>query len=234
MKYLFIFAHPDDETVACAGTIRQLVDQGDEVALTSVTPGEAGEVQPSALKKLRQAGSVSKLRQAELNKVAKALGIHQVTVLAFQDGTITNQLVWGKLQQDLIDQIDRLLPDVIITFDHTGWYFHLDHVGVSIAVTLAFHKTKHRPLALLHSHFQPGGKKWKYIFHASPATHRVLVRDTHQKLATMELHQSQDLQIPKAYVIKKKRHYEFFELACATKKGKKLFSRSPIFSQIKK
>ena len=43
LNFLFIFAHPDDETVACAGTILQLRAAGHLVTVVSVTDGGAGE-----------------------------------------------------------------------------------------------------------------------------------------------------------------------------------------------
>lgn len=233
MKYLFIFAHPDDETVACAGTIKKLRDEGDEVCLVAVTLGDAGEVMEPAQAALQKYGSVEKLRLAELEAASKHLDISKLISLGFKDGEITNKTVWGKLQQDIIDQINILKPDVVVTFDHTGWYFHLDHVGVSIATTLAFYESEHRPQLLLHSHFQPGGVKWRYVFHASPATHKVLVSDIKHKLKSLDQHISQNLDTPRDFIIREKEHFELYEVAFATDQGKDYLSSSSIFSAIK-
>jgi len=228
MKYLFVFAHPDDETVACASTIKQLVDHGDEVRLVFATAGDAGEVSRG----LKLAGSVAELRVQEVAQAAKHLGVEQVEFLEFKDGTITNQDVWGRLQQQIVDVIDTFLPDVVITFDHTGWYYHLDHVGVSIATTLAYHSATHRAQALLFSHYQPGGTRWKYIFRPTPATHTVTITDPAHKLRAIKLHRSQNLSQPKKYLKTAEPKLEFYELAFATGRGKKLLAEHNLFQPV--
>lgn len=237
MKYMFVFAHPDDETVACASTIKQLADNGDEVYLILATMGEAGEVMDGAQANLNRLGSVAALRKQELNGAVKHLGIKQVINLSFSDGEINNKMVWGKLLTDLIEHIDQLKPDCIITFDHTGWYFHLDHVGVSIATTLAYHQSEHRADILMHSHYHPttdGEEKWKYIFHPSPATHGVEIIDKEHKLAAINFHQSQDLSRPRQYLKKDNPGFEYYELAFASKAGQKWLLDNPLFKKIDK
>ena len=43
MKFLFVFAHPDDETFSSGGTIAKLSKAGYKVNLITATKGEAGE-----------------------------------------------------------------------------------------------------------------------------------------------------------------------------------------------
>ena len=233
MKYLFVFAHPDDETVACAGTIKRLTENGDQVYLILATAGEAGEVMKPAQDNLKKLGSVEKLRKQELKAVTKHLGLEKCIILKHKDGKITNQAVWGKLREDIISQIEIIKPDVVITFDHTGWYYHLDHVGTSIATTLAYQQSIHRPQALLFSHYQPGGSKWKYIFRPTPATHHVIIEDIEHKLKAIDAHISQDLTTPRSYVRSQKPSLEFYELAMADERGSTLFINHPIFNTAK-
>lgn len=233
MKYLFVFAHPDDETVACAGTIKLLREAGHSVTLISATPGDAGEVSASASAELKRSGSVGALRARELEKVARHLSISEYRILEYADGSITNQDVWGRLQQDVVDIIDEIQPDVIITFDHTGWYYHLDHVGVSIATTLAYQSSTHRAKALLFSHYQPGGSRWKYVFRPAPATHYVEVGAIEHKKAALLLHKSQDLSRPLAFLDESEGRIELFELAFADQRGTKLFAKHDIFKPLK-
>lgn len=232
MKYLFVFAHPDDETVACAGTIKTLIENKDEVSVLLVTPGDAGEVMEPAKAKLKDLGSVQAVRELELSAVMQHLGVDTYTILNHKDGEITNKTVWGSLLQDIISQINTQKPDVIITFDHTGWYYHLDHVGTSIATTLAYQQSSHRPKALLFSHYQPGGTRWKYIFRASPATHVVNITDVQHKLTAIEAHISQNLDTPKKYLQEQQPPVEYFELVMADDVGKKLFQKNTIFEAI--
>jgi LmbE family N-acetylglucosaminyl deacetylase len=233
MKYLFVFAHPDDETVACAGTMKSLIENGDEVYVILATAGDAGEVMLRAQEDLEKYGSVEALRRAELAEVCNHLHITDCLILKHKDGEINNKAVWDALQKDIIDQINIIQPDVVVTFDHTGWYYHLDHVGVSIATTLAYQQSHHRPKALLFSHYQPGGMKWNYVFRPSPVTHQVLIKDIDHKLHAIELHASQDLSTPKQYLSAQHPAAEFYEVVMADNHGKLLFSNHDIFVSAK-
>lgn len=233
MKYLFVFAHPDDETVACAGTMKSLIENGDEVYVLLATAGDAGEVMIRAQEDLEKHGSVEALRRVELQEVCKHLNITQCIILGHPDGEINNKAVWDALQKDIIEQINTIQPDVVVTFDHTGWYYHLDHVGVSIATTLAYQQSTHRPQALLFSHYQPGGMKWNYVFRPSPITHQVLIKDKDHKLRAIELHASQDLSTPKQYLSSQHPAAEFYELVMTDYRGKILFTNHSIFISTK-
>lgn len=212
MRWLFIFAHPDDESVACAGTITALVTNGESVSVVSVTQGDAGEVSDVAQNDLKKLGSVSAVRKAEFSKACRAMGVSDARVLNYADGTITNSMVWGALKQEIIELIDSVKPDFVVTFDHAGWYFHLDHVAVSIATTLAYHAAKHQPLGLVLSHFRPNSTKWKYRIPEMTPTHKFLVGDTQHKLRVLENHRSQDLTTPQKHIQSEQTHYEWYEL----------------------
>jgi len=161
------------------------------------------------------------------------LGIANVKYLEYEDGQITNQDVWGGMLLSIIDHLDAARPDFVITFDHSGWYFHLDHVGTSIATTLAVHQAGHRPRGLLLSHFRPDQRKWRYVFaDHQPITHRVLVTDTQHKLAATKLHASQDLRIPRRFINKKGSHYELYQLVFAGRTAAKALAESGIFSPV--
>lgn len=213
MTYLFVFAHPDDESVASAGTMRRLIEQGHTVVVVSVTDGGAGELDRHEL--LEEAGvySVAELRRKEFAAVSHRIGVTDNRILGYKDGTITNKVVWGKLSDDIIDLIDELHPDVVVTFDHTGWYFHLDHVGVSIATTLAYQQSTHRPKALLLSQYRVDSGKWKYIFpERLPVTHRVDVTSYRElKQDCYNLHASQELNAPRKQ-LQEKQLYEDYQL----------------------
>jgi LmbE family N-acetylglucosaminyl deacetylase len=215
MTFLFVFAHPDDETVACAGTIYKLIQSGHEVVVVSVTNGSAGQATQAVQKALasKYRGDLGALREAEFTKVCTYLGVHQVKLLQFTDGQITNEEVWGKLTTDIIALIDQHQSEVVITFDHSGWYYHLDHVGVSIATTLAFHQTK-SPQLLLFSNFQPQQNRWQYVFpDPTLSTHQVVVEDFEHKLKALQIHESQDLEVVKQHILSQSPHVENYQLA---------------------
>lgn len=231
MTYLFFFAHPDDESVGCAATIRQLVDHGDRVILVTATDGSGGKVHPNAETALREFGNLGALRRHELKQVTDLLGVHETHILDFEDGQISNKMVWTEITNTFVEYIDKYKPDVVVTFDHTGWYFHLDHVGVSIAATLAFQQASHRPEALLLSHFRVNAGKWKYVFSDTlPVTHVVLAANHQElKLRALNLHASQSLSHPKTQLKTDDNHHELYQLAFASEKGKEIFRHNPIF-----
>lgn len=199
MKILCVYAHPDDETVAAGGTFRLLSEAGHDIHLLLATSGQAGEVHESQQSALEQAGSIELLRLLELEQAVQILGITSYQVLHYQDGQLTNQDTWGQLALDIIDAIDIEQPDIIITFDHTGWYFHLDHIAVSIAVTRAMRQAKHQDTELVFSLLHPPGikDKWDYVYaNCLPATHQVNIHSVRDhKLAALSAHASQNISL---------------------------------------
>ncbi len=233
MTYLFIFAHPDDESVSCAATMKQLIDAGDKVILVSATDGSGGEVMDKAVPNLKKFGSIGELRRDELKNAAKLLNVTKLHILDFKDGGITNVQVWTHLKQAFVDLINEYKPDVVITFDHTGWYYHLDHVGVSIAATLAFQEATHKADALLHSYMQikSEDQKWKYIFpETQPITHVVDASNLREfKLEVLNAHASQNIDVIGKKVKEEDDHKEIFQLVLSTPQGKKILEKHPIF-----
>lgn len=232
MKYLFLFAHPDDETVACAGTMHLLAQQGHEVFVVTATDGSGGEVSVKSREKNKQK-DVGSIRRSELHEALLFLGVKTYKVLDFVDGQITNEIVWGQLRSAIIDVIDAYQPDVLVTFDHSGWYFHLDHVGVSIATTLAVQQAQFPPKIFMLSHFRVNQTKWKYIYSENmPITHVVDVTELKSlKLRALELHESQNLDEPRRQVNSEQQHFEYYQLAHASQEGLDLLEQHPIFQR---
>ncbi len=236
MTFLFIFAHPDDESISCAGTIKLLVEAGHKIVLVSATDGSAGEVLPQAMEALAREGTLADLRRQELKHAAQFLGVHELLIWEFEDGAITNAQVWGVLRDKIKNLIDEHRPEFVVTFDHSGWYFHLDHVGVSIATTLAFESSSHRPEGLLLSHVRVKKSKWPYIIARElPITHVVDV-STHRelKLKVLATHASQDTTPIDKKVIEEKPHYELFELVKYSEKAQQFLTRVGVFKHCSK
>lgn len=223
MKYLFLLAHPDDEAVAAGGTVRLLANQGEEIVVVLATKGEAG---PTS----------SRLRGVEFRKSCEILGISKFEILNFKDGEINNKIVWGELELAFIDKIEKYQPEVVVTFDHSGWYFHLDHVGVSIAAMRAVQRAKHKVQVLLFVLFHPPGIKlrWRYAYQQPlPVTHMVEVKSViKQKIQAIKAHKSQYLGFLPSMLLGRM-NKEYFQLVLATKKGKMWFNKSEIFKKVR-
>jgi LmbE family N-acetylglucosaminyl deacetylase len=75
-------------------------------------------------------------RAGELHDAAHVLGVHDVTLLAHEDG----MLPWldpAALEADVGSAIRRARADVVVTFDEDGLYGHPDHVAVHERTTAA-------------------------------------------------------------------------------------------------
>jgi LmbE family N-acetylglucosaminyl deacetylase len=123
---LGIFAHPDDESLACGGTLARLADAGARVILLCASRGEAGSISDPALV---PDGDLGGVRARELRDAAAVLGVAEVIVLDHADG----DLRWKDVPQllaEIVDAIQRYQPDAVITFAEDGLYWHLDHIGV--------------------------------------------------------------------------------------------------------
>jgi N-acetyl-1-D-myo-inositol-2-amino-2-deoxy-alpha-D-glucopyranoside deacetylase len=129
---LAVFAHPDDESLACGGLLARCAAEGARVSLLCLTRGEhgPGSDAPSA------AASLGETRAHELREAARMLGVHDVELLAHEDG----MLPWidpSVLEGDIGSAIRRTAPDVVVTFDEDGLYGHPDHVAVHDRSTAA-------------------------------------------------------------------------------------------------
>jgi len=123
---LAIFAHPDDESLACGGTLARLADSGARVILLCASHGEAGSICDPLLV---PDGDLGRVRAQELRAAAAVLGAAEAIVLNHPDGGLR----WSdvpELHAEIVLMIERYQPDAVITFDEDGLYWHLDHIGV--------------------------------------------------------------------------------------------------------
>lgn len=125
---LAVFAHPDDESLACGGLLAVCAEQGARISLLCLTRGERG---PGA-----ESDQLAGTRTREIHAAADVLGIADVRLLGHEDG----MLPWidaARIEADVLDAIRDFTPAVVITFDEDGLYWHPDHVAVHERVTAA-------------------------------------------------------------------------------------------------
>src|SRR5256885_657609 len=123
---LAVFAHPDDESIACGGTLARLADAGARVVLLCASRGEKGSLSDPAL---IAATDLPSVRAHELRDAARVLGIADVLLYEHPDG----DLRWADVPQlhvEIVLAIQQYTPDGVITFGEDGLYWHLDHIGV--------------------------------------------------------------------------------------------------------
>ena len=141
---LAVFAHPDDESLACGGLLARCTQCGVRVSLLCLThgehgPGQGGEASPELDGDAGPGHDRLRLRDTragELRDAARVLGIRDVLLLDHEDG----MLPWidhAQLEADILDAITRFHPHVVVTFDEDGLYWHPDHIAVHERTTAA-------------------------------------------------------------------------------------------------
>lgn len=144
---LAIFAHPDDESLACGGLLARCARAGVRVSLVCATRGEgAGSGDPNVL---------GEVRAREFDAAARVLGIADLVLLDYEDGMLP-WLEAGRLEIDIARAIRRVQPDVIVTFGEDGLYWHPDHIAVHQRTRSAVEALGARAPALYYVTMPPG------------------------------------------------------------------------------
>lgn len=143
---LAVLAHPDDETFGMGGTLAHYASKGVDTYLVCATRGELGEMDEDCLDGF---SSAAERREHELRCAAKILGLKEVFFLDYRDSgmqgspdnhhprALAAQPV-DKVAADIVGYIRQLRPQVVITFDPAGGYFHPDHIAMHNATVKAF------------------------------------------------------------------------------------------------
>jgi len=143
---LAVLAHPDDESFGMGGTLAYYARQGVMVRLICATRGEVGEVEPDLLKGYQ---SIAELREHELRCAAAKLSLTSVDFLGYRDsgmrGTKENndprslfQAPLDEVAKKIAALMRKYQPQIVLTFDPAGGYYHPDHVKVHQATVRAF------------------------------------------------------------------------------------------------
>jgi LmbE family N-acetylglucosaminyl deacetylase len=115
---LAVFAHPDDESLAAGGLLAWCASLGGRVAVLCLTRGE-----------LRVPDGDAGVRGRELAAAAAVLGVQDVLLRDFRDGYLSWEPA-DAIEAEIRAAIDLVAPDLIVTFDEDGLYWHPDHVAV--------------------------------------------------------------------------------------------------------
>ncbi len=134
---LLVHAHPDDEAIMTGGAMMKAHAEGHRVVLVTATRGEVGEI--SNMDEAASRPRLAEIRTEELRRAAEILGVDRQEFLGYRDsgmrGTADNENPASFSQAPLAEAAERLAgilreerPEVVVTYDPTGTYFHPDHV----------------------------------------------------------------------------------------------------------
>jgi LmbE family N-acetylglucosaminyl deacetylase len=148
-----VFAHPDDESFGPGATLARYAAEGADVHVIIATDGIAGSVEASH--KLQEHELLAQVRSTELANAAVALGVTTIWSLPYRDSGMRNtpanehpdaliQQPLDHLIENLMEYIERLQPQVLLTHDPFGGYGHPDHIRCCESVTAAFHLAREK------------------------------------------------------------------------------------------
>jgi N-acetylglucosamine malate deacetylase 2 len=186
-----VLAHPDDESVGCAGALSLSYDAYLRTSLLVVTRGEAGtpDGEPDP--------SFGGTREAELICAAKKIGLDEVSVLdGYADGAVADA-PFDQLVTEIAAWLAEVRPQAVITFGPHGVTGHPDHIVVGNATRWAVERLSESGLApnavyVISPVYDPGGNRYDLSPEEQAVTHRIDIAEVAaRKLAALECHASQ-------------------------------------------
>lgn len=134
-RLLGLFAHPDDESRIVGGALAKYANENVTISLVVATRGEAGSCGEPPLCTPEE---LPQVREAELREACAILGVHDLTILDYRDGTLADVDRTGLIGH-LVTAIRQIRPHVVLTFGPEGRTLHPDHIAIYEAATAAFH-----------------------------------------------------------------------------------------------
>ena len=188
-RALVFTPHPDDAEIGAGGTIANWINQGAEVTIVVCTNGDKGSSDPEMTSE-----RLADIREKEQLEAAKVLGVKEVVFLRHPDGAIEDTL---ELRRDVVREIRRVKPDVVLTTDPTRrtFYQHRDHrITGQVTMDAVF------PLARDHLNFpelkeqdlEPHKTEFMYLWGADEPDTFVDISETLElKMGALKKHASQ-------------------------------------------
>ena len=159
---LAVFAHPDDESIACGGLLAYCAERGARVTLLCATHGESCSGVRDDI--------MFETRARELAEAARVLGIHELVLGDYPDGF----LPWvskSELEGRIAAEIRRVDPEVVVTFGDDGLYWHPDHIAIHERTTAAIESLGSDAPALYYVTMPPGSMRRIFDEYGGPLNH---------------------------------------------------------------
>ena len=147
-RILFIFAHPDDEILACGGAMARLSQKGHLLRTLILGKGREHSNQYKGVEKAN-----------------KIVGCHLTSLLDFPDNKFDSVPLL-----DIVQEIERVKnsfrPDTIFT--HSENCLNVDHQITCKAVITATRPMREEKVSTIYSGFVPSSTEWAYPLKFSP------------------------------------------------------------------
>jgi N-acetyl-1-D-myo-inositol-2-amino-2-deoxy-alpha-D-glucopyranoside deacetylase len=152
-----VHAHPDDESIGTGATMARYAAEGAGVTLVTCTLGELGEIIPPDLADLAwdKENRLGEFRIGELAAACAALGVTDHRFLG-GPGRWHDSGMMGEPSNDwdgafwradvdeaagvLLEIIEQVRPQVLVTYDANGFYGHPDHIQAHRVAKRAFER----------------------------------------------------------------------------------------------
>jgi LmbE family N-acetylglucosaminyl deacetylase len=134
MRILYVFPHPDDESFGPAPAMPRQRRQGHEVYLLTLTRGGATRQRHKLGYSVAEMGEV---RYGEMQCVAQVLDLSGLRVLDLPDGGLKG-MDPRDIEAVVVDEIERLRPQVVVTYPVHGISGFHDHLVAHAVVKRAF------------------------------------------------------------------------------------------------
>ncbi len=138
MRILYIYPHPDDESFGTAHVMSKQKHQEHEVYLLTLTRGGATRQRHKYGYSVQEMGEI---RFREMEQVAKVLQLDSLTVHDLPDSGLKN-MDPRTIEHIIEDEIQRLRPQVIVTYAVHGISGFFDHLVSHAVVKRVFVEMK--------------------------------------------------------------------------------------------
>lgn len=135
-RLLAVFAHPDDETFRCGGTLALLAQRNVRVQVLTATRGQAGS---RGVLPLCAPEELPAVRENELRCACAALGIQPPILLDYQDSQLS-EADPEQIVAEILAVIREVHPQMILTYGPDGVSGHPDHIAIGRFTTEAFRR----------------------------------------------------------------------------------------------
>ena len=188
-RALVVGAHPDDADFGAGGLIALWASQGCEVTVVCVTDGDSGGFDADVPRE-----DVPRIRRAEQQAAADALGVKECVFLGRPDGFVT---VDADLRRDLARVIREVRPEAVVTHAPERNYryvflYHPDHLATGAATLAAVYPDARNEFAFPELGLPVWSVPQVWLFGGPDDDHAVDVTDVFAvKVAACSAHGSQ-------------------------------------------